>query len=86
MLVLVAIYGLSFLVGRWEAPREVSGAPPKAVVALAAVLAFIPNLLVLQFFMSLPLAILGSVLLGAAVLMLGRWPERKIVPAASPGG
>lgn len=87
VLVLVAIYGLSFLVGRWEAPREITGEPPIPVVAVAAALAFIPNLLVLQFFMSLPLAILGSVFLAAAVLMLGRWPVRSALepsPAGAP--
>lgn len=87
LLVLVAIYGLSFLVGRWEAPKEVTAVPPPGVVAVAAVLAFLPNLLVLQFFMSLPLAVLGSVLLSVAVVMLGRWPERT-TPAtpAHPAG
>jgi hypothetical protein len=94
LLVLAAIYGLSFLVGRWEAPREVTGEPPIPVVVIAAVLAFTPNLLVLQFFMDLPLAILGSVFLAAAVLMLGRWPSRPspsegvapLVPGAAPPG
>ncbi len=76
VLTLVALYGLSFLVGRWEAPREVGPTPPRAVIAIAAVLAFIPPLLVLQFFMSLPLAILGSVLLTVSVMLLGRWGSR----------
>ena len=79
VLVLVAIFGLSFLVGRWETPKEVTGVPPTGIVAVAAALTFIPNLLVLQFFLDLPLAILGSMLLSAAVLMLGRWPERRTV-------
>ena len=77
VLVLVAIFGLSFLVGRWEAPKEVTAVPPTGIVALAAVLTFIPNLAVLWFFLDLPLAILGSMLLSVAVLMLGRWPERR---------
>jgi hypothetical protein len=76
LIVLAAIYGLSFLVGRWEAPREVTRVPPVGIVALAAALSFIPNLAVLQFFMDLQLAILGSVLLATAVLILGRWPGR----------
>ena len=76
VLVLAAIFGLSFLVGRWEAPVEVTGQPPTTIVALAAVLSFLPNLAVLQFFMDLPLAIFGSMLLATAVLILGRWPER----------
>ena len=50
--------------------------PPTGIVALAAVLTFIPNLAVLQFFLDLPLAIFGSMLLAVAVLMLGRWPDR----------
>jgi hypothetical protein len=80
VLVLIAIYGLSFLVGRWEAPKEVTGVPPVGIVALAAALTFIPNLAVLWFFMDLPLAILGSMLLATAVLMLGRWPSRVNPP------
>jgi hypothetical protein len=51
--------------------------PPTGIVALAAALSFIPNLLVLWFFLDLPLAILGSMLLAVAVLMLGRWPNRR---------
>ncbi|MDQ2698880.1 MAG: acyltransferase, partial [Actinomycetota bacterium] len=76
VLVLVAIFGLSFLVGSWEAPKEVTGVPPTGIVALAAAFTFIPNLAVLWFFLDLPLAILGSTLLAVAVLMLGRWPSR----------
>jgi hypothetical protein len=80
---LVALYGLSFLVGRWEAPREVGPTPPRAVIAVAAVLAFIPPFLVLQFFMDLPLAIIGSVLLTVSVLLLGRWGSRLSTRSAS---
>ncbi len=72
-IVLAAVFGLSFIVGRWEAPREVGPVPPTPVVAVATVLAFIPPFAVMEFFMDLPIAILGSVLLGAAVLLLGRW-------------
>ena len=74
VLVLAAVFGLSFLVGRWEAPREVTTTPPRSIVAVAAVLSFIPSFLVMQFFMDLWIAIIGSVLLSVAVLMLGRWP------------
>ncbi|MBN9240439.1 MAG: hypothetical protein BGO97_12055 [Micrococcales bacterium 70-64] len=77
VLVLAGVFGLSFLVGRWEAPREITPTPPTAVVAIAAVLSFIPSFLVMEFFMDLPLAIIGSVLLSAAVLMLGRWKTRN---------
>ncbi len=76
VLVLAAVFGLSFLVGRWEAPREVTATPPNAVVAVAAVLSFIPSFLVMQFFMDFWIAVTGSVLLSVAVLMLGRWGQR----------
>ncbi|TAJ46467.1 MAG: acyltransferase [Herbiconiux sp.] len=74
LLVMAAVFGLSFLVGRWEAPREFGPKPPTPVVAVATVLAFIPPFAVMEFFMDLPLAIGGSVLLAVAVLLLGRWP------------
>jgi len=49
------------------------------VVALAAICAFVPSFLVLQFFMDLTLAATGTVLLSAAILLLGRWPSRAPV-------
>ncbi|WP_440709963.1 acyltransferase family protein [Herbiconiux sp. YIM B11900] len=72
VIVMAAVFGLSFLVGRWEAPREVGETPPTPVVAVATALAFIPPFAVMEFFMDLPIAIVGSVLLGVAILMLGR--------------
>ena len=77
VLVLAGVFGLSFLVGRWEAPREVTATPPGAVVATAAVLSFIPSFLVMEFFMDLALAVIGSVLLAVSVLMLGRWKQNR---------
>lgn len=76
VLVLLAVFGLSFLVGRWEAPREVTPTPPGAVVGVAALVSFIPSFLVMEYFMDLWLAVIGSVLLSVAILMLGRWPVR----------
>jgi fucose 4-O-acetylase-like acetyltransferase len=83
--VLAAVFALSLLVGRWEAPREVTATPPAGAVAIAAILAFVPSFLVMEFFMDLPIAVAGSILLGLAVLILGRWPlpSRKSVPAGS---
>jgi len=75
LLVLAAVFALSFLVGRWEAPREVTPTPPGAVVGIAALLSFIPSFLVMEYFMSLAFAITGSVLLAIAILMLGRWGQ-----------
>ena len=76
VVVLLAVFALSFLVGRWEAPREITETPPANIVAIAAVLSFIPSFLVMEFFMNLTLALTGSVLLGVSVLMLGRWRTR----------
>lgn len=72
VVVAVALWGLSFLVGRWEAPRQLGATPAAPVVGVAAALAFIPAFAVLQWFLDLPLAILGAVCFGAAVLVLGR--------------
>ena len=82
LVVLGVVYGLSFLVGRWETPREVGSTPPAWVVALAVICAFVPSFLVLQFFMDLTLAAIGTVLLSAVVLLLGRWPSRAPVHRA----
>jgi hypothetical protein len=76
VLVLAAVFALSFVVGRWEAPRERGATPPTGVVAVATVLAFVPPFLVMEFFMDLPTALIGVVLLSAAVLLLGRWRRR----------
>ncbi|MDO9397421.1 MAG: acyltransferase [Herbiconiux sp.] len=84
VLVLAAVFGLSFVVGRWEAPREVGPTPPTVVVAVATVLAFVPPFAVMEFFMDLPIAIGGSVLLALAVLMLGRWRWRPRATDARP--
>jgi len=79
LLVLGILFALSFLVGRYEAPREIGPTPPAPAVAVAAILAFIPPFAVLQFFLDLNLAILGAVLLTASVLVLGRWPAAQKV-------
>jgi len=73
VLVFAALFGLSFLVARWEAPREVGATPPGYIVALAAVLTFIPAFAVTEWFLDLPLAVLGSVFFSVAILLLGRW-------------
>ncbi len=76
LLVLLALFGLSFLVGRWEQPREVGPTPPIWVVAVAVVLTFVPPFLVIEYFLDLWLAIAGAVSFGVAILVLGRWPMR----------
>ena len=79
LVVAVALFGLSFLVARFEAPREVGVTPPRPIVALAAALTFLPAFCVMQWFLDLPFAILGALCLGVAVLLLGRWPARTRV-------
>ncbi|RFA14219.1 hypothetical protein B7R22_11045 [Subtercola boreus] len=74
VIVMAALFGLSFLVGRFEKPREVGPTPPARIVALAAVLTFVPAFCVMEFFLDLPFAILGAVFYAFAVLLLGRWP------------
>jgi hypothetical protein len=76
VVVAAALFGLSFLVARWEAPRELGATPPGAVVGVAAFLTFLPAFCVMQWFLDLPFALLGAACLGAAVLLLGRWPAR----------
>ena len=72
VLVLAVVFALSFLVGRWEAPRMVGATPRPAIVAVATVLAFLPPFAVMEWYMDLPIAAVGSVLLAAAILLLGR--------------
>jgi hypothetical protein len=76
VLVLTALFGLSFLVARYEAPREVGSSPPGLIVGLAALLTFVPAFAVTEWFLDFPLAILGSICFAAAILMLGRWRTR----------
>ncbi len=84
VIVLGLLFALSFVVGRWEAPREVGPTPPVGVVALSAVLTFLPTFLEIELFLSLPLAVLGAVFFGTAVLMLGRWPAGAQNPKSPP--
>jgi len=73
VLVLVALFGLSFLVGRWEQPRELGETPPRLFVGLAAVLTIVVPLLIIPFGLDLWLAIAGSISFSIAILILGRW-------------
>ena len=84
VLVLAALFALSFLVGRWEQPREVGPTPPIWVVGVAAVLTFVPPFLVIEYFLDLWLAVAGAASFGVAILLLGRWPGGR-VPTGSAG-
>nr|WP_218853903.1 acyltransferase [Schumannella luteola] len=74
LVVLVALFGLSFLVGRWEAPREITSTPPLPIVVIAAVATFVPAYAVMEWFLDFPFAVMGSLMLTLAVVLLGRWP------------
>jgi len=76
LIVLAGLFGISFIVGRWEAPREVGPTPPAGVVALAAALTFLPPFLVIEWGLDLRLAVLGAVGFSVAILLLGRWHTR----------
>ena len=77
VIVFAALFALSFLVGRWEAPREVGVTPPGYISAIAALLTFIPAFAVTEWFLDFPLAVLGSICFSIAILLLGRWPRAK---------
>jgi len=79
VIVFAALFGLSFLVARYEAPREVGPTPPPAIVSLGAVLTFVPAFAVLEWFLDFPLAVLGAVSFSIAILLLGRWPAKTPV-------
>jgi fucose 4-O-acetylase-like acetyltransferase len=74
LVVLGALFALSMLVGRWEQLRDPGPTPPATVVAVAAVLTFVPPFLVIEYFLDLPLAITGALSFAVAILLLGRWP------------
>lgn len=73
VLVLAVLFALSFVVGRWEQPREVGPTPPPAVVGIASVLSIAVPVLLIPLGLDLVLAITGAVTFGVAVLLLGRW-------------
>jgi surface polysaccharide O-acyltransferase-like enzyme len=77
LVVLGCLYGLSFLVGRFERPRSFATTPPLGVVWVSVVLTFIPAFAVLEWFLDLKLAILGAVCIAVAVMLLGwrPWPR-----------
>jgi hypothetical protein len=83
VIVLAALLALSFLVGRWEAPREVGVTPPGAIVGAAALLTFIPSFLIMERFLNFWFAVIGAALSGVAILVLGRWRAAGTRPTKS---
>jgi hypothetical protein len=84
LIVLGCLFGLSFLVGRFEAVREGRVAPPAWAVALSAALVFIPAVLILQWFLNLWFAIIAAAFYSAAILLLSRWRARAAHAAELP--
>lgn len=79
VVVLAILYALSLLIARWEAVGDLPPAPAAAVVAIGFVLAFAPPFAVMQWGLSLWLAVGGALCLGISVPLLRRWPA----PAAA---
>ncbi|MEV8025763.1 acyltransferase [Microbacterium sp. NPDC080220] len=75
VVVLAVLLVLSLAIARWEALGTLGSTPPRAVVALAWVCAFVPPFAVMEWFLDLPIAVGGAVLLALAVFLLRRRPR-----------
>lgn len=75
VVVLAVLLLLSLAIARWEALGTLGPTPPRAVVALAWVCAFVPPFAVMEWFLDLPIAVGGAVLLAVAVFLLRRRPR-----------
>ncbi|MCK6081800.1 acyltransferase [Microbacterium sp. EYE_5] len=73
--VLAVLLLLSLAIARWEAIGTLGPVPPGAVVALAWLCAFAPPFAVMEWFLDLPIAVVGAVLLATAVVLLRRRPR-----------
>ena len=74
--VLGVLLALSLLIARWEALVTLSATPPRGVVAAAWLCAFLPPFAVMQWFLDLPIAVVGALLLAVAVVLLRRGARR----------
>ncbi|OAH49891.1 acyltransferase family protein [Microbacterium oleivorans] len=75
VVVLAVLLLLSLAIARWEALGTLGPTPPRAVVALAWACAFVPPFAVMEWFLDLPIAVGGAVLLAVAVFLLRRRPR-----------
>jgi hypothetical protein len=71
VILLALLFALSFLVGRYEQPREPGATPPVALVAVAAVLVVAVPTIMIPLGLDFALAIAGAVTFGLAILILG---------------
>jgi len=72
VLLLALLFALSFLVGRFEQPREPGPTPPIAVVAVATVLVIAVPTIMIPLGLDFALAVAGAITFGIAILILGR--------------
>ncbi|MCM3697356.1 acyltransferase family protein [Microbacterium oleivorans] len=72
VVVLGVLLALSLAIARWEALGALGPTPPRIVVVVAWVCAFAPPFAVMEWFLDLPIAVGGAVLLAAAVFLLRR--------------
>lgn len=70
--VIGVLLALSLAIARWEALGALGPTPSRVVVAVAWVCAFLPPFAVMEWFLDLPTALGGAVLLAAAVFLLRR--------------
>ncbi|MFV0433062.1 MAG: acyltransferase family protein [Leucobacter sp.] len=85
LLVMAVLFAWSRVIGRFESPWDARPVPPAAVVVMGVVLAFLPPFAVMEFFLDLPIAAIGSVLLAVGVLLLiGRRSPRGTPAGGSP--
>lgn len=81
-LILGGVFAISFLVGRFEQPRESGSTPPTTIVALATVLTMAVPTIMIPLGLDFALAIAGSITFGVAILLLGGFIRRQ-APAST---
>ncbi|WP_404446574.1 hypothetical protein LG315_03410 [Microbacterium marinum] len=79
--VLGVLLALSLLIARWEALGTLSTTPSRGVVAVAWLCAFLPPFAVMRWFLDLPTAVVGALLLTVAVVLL-RHGARRTQPVS----
>ncbi len=83
VVVLAAVLALSVLIARWEALGTLGPSPCPVVVGIAWLCAVAPPFAVMQWFLDLPLAVGGTVLLTVSVVLLRHPLFAARTPAAS---
>jgi surface polysaccharide O-acyltransferase-like enzyme len=73
VILLALLFALSFLVGRFEQPREPGPTPPVPIVAVATVLTVAVPIIMIPLGLDFVLAIAGAITFGLVTLILGGW-------------